>query len=84
MALLPLLQEAQARHRLAEPPTASCAAPEVHRVCRQGDPPSAGMKPPHPHPSRPKKEKKANPLCDFSPVLFTVVYLSVLFRLCPG
>lgn len=44
MSALSLLQEAQARHRLAEPPTASCAAPEVHCVCRQGDPSPAGMK----------------------------------------
>lgn len=44
MSALSLLQEAQARHCLAEPPTASCAAPEVHCVCRQGDPSSAGRK----------------------------------------
>lgn len=67
--MLSLLQEAQTRHRLAEPPTASHAAPEVHRVCRQGDPSSAAMK---------TWKKKINPGFSLSCSLLSVFHFCLL------
>lgn len=73
MSVLSLPQEAQTRRRLAEPPTAACTAPEVHCVCRQGDPSTAGMK------TKKKQKKKSNPFNDFS---LSRSLLSI-FRFCP-